>query len=317
MIIDTHGWINKKEHWGKYQSNIMDQSWQDTPDYSETRSVHQKTGIVGRYSSVEELVQMMDEAGVDKTLLHARDMPMEKYGQKTFYWGVKIPNEWNAEQIKQRPDRLIGLGSVYELGGKKAVDELEEIHSLGLLGIKLAPFHNEILPYDERIWPIYEKCIDLDLTVFIHVGWSGTYVVDGEGYGDWHIQRVHHLDRVAVQFPKLKLVAVHAGISEWKTCLMLMLKNVNLYCTTSSLGGHGLIPLEEYALLLKNAKALGILHKVMWGTDNYDQRDELPLVKSIPEITKKYNIGPTMPDLTQEDMDGFLGGYASKFLGIK
>ena len=97
MIIDTHGWINKKEHRGKYQSNIMDQSWQDTPDYSETRSVHQKTGIVGRYSSVEELVQMMDEAGVDKTLLHARDMPMEKYGQKTFYWGVKIPNEWNIK----------------------------------------------------------------------------------------------------------------------------------------------------------------------------------------------------------------------------
>jgi len=308
MIIDTHGWINKKEHWGKYQSNIMDQSWQDTPDYSETRSVHQKTGIVGRYSSVEELVQMMDEAGVDKTLLHAMTTPS---------FNVKVPNEWNAEQIKQRPDRLIGLGSVYELGGKQAIEELEEIHSLGLLGIKFATFHSGTLPYDDRMWPLYDKCIDLGLTVFIHVGWSGTMVMGDKGYGDWHTQRVHHLDRVAVQFPKLKLVAVHAGVSEWKTCLMLMLKNVNLYCNTSGLGGHGLIPLEEYALLLKNAKSLGILHKVLWGTDNYDQREELPLVKSIPGIATKYNIGPTMPDLTQEDMDGFLGGNTAKLLNIK
>jgi len=308
MIIETHSWINKAEHWGKFNGDIMDQSWKASPSYSETRSVHQKTGLVGRYSSVEELVQMMDDAGVDKTLLHAMDTPS---------WGVKVPNEWNAEQIKQRPDRLVGLGSTYELGGKKSIDELEEIHSLGLLGIKVAIFQSGTHPNDERIWPLYDKCIDLDLAVFIHTGWSGTYVVDGKGVGDWELQRVHHLDKVAVQFPKLKLVAVHAGISEWKTCLMLMLKNVNLYCNTSALGGHGLIPLEEYALLLKNAKALGVLHKVMWGTDNYDLRDELPLVKSIPEVTKKYNIGPTMPDLTQEDMDAVLGGNAAKFLNIK
>ena len=118
MIIDTHGWINKTEHWGKQSGDLMDQSWKASPGYSETRSVHQKTGIVGRYTSVEELVQMMDEAGVDKTLLHAMTTPS---------FNVKVPNEWNAEQIKQRPDRLIGLGSVYELGGKQAIDELEEI----------------------------------------------------------------------------------------------------------------------------------------------------------------------------------------------
>ena len=313
MIIDTHIWLNKKEHWGKIQGNLMDQSWKASPDFSQTRSVHQKTGIIGRFSSVEELVQMMDDAGVDKSLLHARDNPN---------WNVKIPNEWNVEQIKKRPDRLVGLGAVYELGGKKAVDELEEIHSLGLLGIKMGTHYadpvNESYPSsDERIWPIYEKCQDLGLSVFIHVGWSGTYVIGDKGYNHWDIQRVHHLDRVAVQFPKLKLVAVHSGVHEWKTCLMLMLKNVNLYCNTSGLGGHGLIPLEEYALLLKNAKALGVLHKVMWGSDNYDQREELPLVKSIPKVTKKYNIGPTMPDLTQEDMDAFLGGNAAKFLNIK
>ena len=307
MIIDSHGWINKKEHWGKLQGDLMDQSWNDA-GFSETRGMWKKTGIVGRYSSVEEMVQMMDEAGVDKTVLHAWQHP---------FWNVKVPNEWNAEQIKQRPDRLAGLGSVYELGGKKAVDELEEIHSLGLLGIKIAPYHSLSHPNDERIWPLYEKCIDLGLAVFIHVGWSGTFVIGNKGYGDWELQRVHHLDKVAVQFPKLKLVAVHAGVSEWKTCLMLMLKNVNLYCNTSALGGHGLIPLEEYALFLKNAKALGVLHKVMWGTDNYDQRDELPLVKSIPEVTKKYNIGPTMPDLTQENMDAFLGGNTAKFLNVK
>ena len=318
MIIDSHSWITKTEHWGKQTGDLMDQSWKASDDYSKNKKIHQKTGVVGRYASVDELVQMMDEAGVDKTLLHSWNHP---------FWDVKIPNEWNADQVKQCPDRLFGLGSVYELDGQKAVRELEEIHSLGLLGIKMGTRHADPIdtmdldtvdPFcDERMWPLYDKCIDLDLAVFVHVGWIGTMVMGDKAYADWELNRVHYLDRVAVQFPKLKLVAVHAGVSEWKTCLMLMLKNVNLYCNTSALGGHGLIPLEEYALLLKNAKALGVLHKVMWGTDNYDQRDELPLVKSIPEITKKYNIGPTMPDLTQEDMDAFLGGNTAKFLNVK
>ena len=305
MIIDSHGWVTEKKHWGIMTPEIMDNS-AEAAGWKNTREMHDRTGIVGRYK-LPDLIEMMDEMGVDRTVTMAMTRPL---------WNGKVPNEFVANNVKQYPDRLIGLGSVYDLGGLKAVKELEEIYSLGLQGIKLAPHTSSVYPWDERIWPVYEKCQDLGLIVYFHTGWSGTFELYGKVHGVWKYQRVEHLDEVCVEFPKLRVVAAHAGIAEWKTCLMLMLKNKNLWANTDGLAA-GYIPPEEYVLMVKNAKALGILNKLMWGTDNVDHRLDLPLAKSLPELGRKHNIGPTMPDITQEDMDLFLGHNAARLFNIK
>ena len=305
MIIDSHGWVTEKKHWGIMTPEIMDNSAAEA-GWTKTRGMHAQTGIVGRYK-LPDLIEMMDEMGVDRTVTMAMTRPL---------WNGKVPNEFVANNVKQYPDRLIGLGSVHDIGGLKAVKELEEIYSLGLQGIKLAPHTSSVYPWDERIWPVYEKCQDLGLIVYFHTGWSGTFELHGKVHGVWKYQRVEHLDKVCVEFPKLRVVAAHAGIAEWKTCLMLMLKNKNLWANTDGLAA-GYIPPEEYVLMVKNAKALGILNKLMWGTDNVDHRLDLPLAKSLPELGRKHNIGPTMPDITQEDMDLFLGHNAARLFNIK
>ena len=174
MIIDSHGWVTEKKHWGIMTPEIMDNSAAEA-GWTETRGMHAQTGIVGRYK-LPDLIEMMDEMGVDRTVTMAMTRPL---------WNGKVPNEFVANNVKQYPDRLIGLGSVSELGGLKAVKELDELYSLGLHGIKLGPHGNDAYPCDKRIWPVYENCQDLGLIVYFHTGWSGTFDIDGKTYGTW------------------------------------------------------------------------------------------------------------------------------------
>ena len=297
MIIDSQGWVSEVEQWGNITGD----------NSSEAFSLKKIDNKPGSKYKLPDLIEMMDEMGVDKTVILGANIPV---------FEAKIPNKFIADNVEQSQDRLIGIGSVHDVDGLKAVREIDEIHSLGLPGVRLSVESSNAYPWDKRIWPIYEKCQDLDLIIYFHTGWSGSVEINGRIHGIWKNQRVEHLDEVCVEFPKLRVVANYAGVSEWKTCLMLMLKNKNLWANTDGLAA-GYIPPEDYILMIKNAKALGILNKLMWGTDNVDQRLDLPLARSLPELAKKHNIGPTMPDITQEDMDGFLGNNAARLFDIK
>ena len=77
---------------------------------------------------------------------------------------------------------------------------------------------------DERIMPIYEKAEELGMVIFVHTGWSGYFLLKN--------QHPLLLDDVAVRFPDLKLVVVHAGENYYEEVVMMMLKNPNMYANT-------------------------------------------------------------------------------------
>ena len=75
-------------------------------------------------------------------------------------------------------------------------------------------------------------------------------------------------------------------------------------------------PLETNIRFLKYAKHFKVLNKVFWGTDNYDPRIDVALVKSLPEKSKEYNLFPTLPEINDEDIKNYLGNNAAKLMGI-
>lgn len=76
-------------------------------------------------------------------------------------------NDFAGELNKEK--RLIAFGSVYPWA-PNALEELERIKSMGLLGVKLHPEYQGFYVDDEKMKPIYKKISELGLITVFHAG---------------------------------------------------------------------------------------------------------------------------------------------------
>ncbi|MDY6794680.1 MAG: amidohydrolase family protein [Actinomycetota bacterium] len=147
---------------------------------------------------VEDYLAMMDAAGVDITVLHGED-------QETTF-AKKIPNEIVARLVEEYPHRFLGFAGVDPHKGKEAVATLEHaVEEMGMVGAMISPWEHLLFSDDERYYPIYERCIEYDIPIWIHASVNFSPQIPLE-YG--HPLK---LDRVAVRYPGLKIIAGHAG----------------------------------------------------------------------------------------------------------
>jgi uncharacterized protein len=84
-----------------------------------------------------------------------------------------------------------------------------------------------IAPNSKEYYPLYAKCVELDLPVYMNVGIPGPRVL-----GD--CQNPMYLDEVCWFFPELTVVMKHGGDPWADLCVKLMLKWPNLYFATSA-----------------------------------------------------------------------------------
>src|SRR5215831_4058088 len=80
---------------------------------------------------------------------------------------------------------------------------------------------------DKKMYPIYAKCVELDLAIFVCAGIPGPRV-------PFACQHVELIDEVMFDFPELRFVTRH-GCEPWQDlAVKLMLKWPNLYYSTSA-----------------------------------------------------------------------------------
>jgi predicted TIM-barrel fold metal-dependent hydrolase len=153
---------------------------------------------------------------------------MDKFGIE--YGVISITDERSADAVRNHPDRFVGALPV---DGNKGMDEIRRIvrlhDELDLRGVTLFPSGvSPQIPLNDKLWyPIYAKCVELDIPVFTTVGVPGPRV-------KMMAQYVGHLDEVCYDFPELKIVMRH-GAEPWEDlAVKLMLKWPNLYYSTSA-----------------------------------------------------------------------------------
>jgi predicted TIM-barrel fold metal-dependent hydrolase len=135
-----------------------------------------------------------------------------------------------ASALKLYPDRFIASCAVDPNLGMDAVRRIDLMHrEFGIRAVSLAPaMLNPQVPIDDkRMYPVYAKCVELDLPVFITVGVPGPRV-------PMAAQRVELLDEVCWFFPELRIVMRHGGEPWDDLAVKLMLKWPNLYYSTSA-----------------------------------------------------------------------------------
>lgn len=146
----------------------------------------------------EGLLSLMNAAGVDVAVLPAED------AESTM--GIKTPNEIVARFAARHPDRFVAMAAVDPHKGMKALKDLETaVTELGMKALCLEPWLHKLPSNHRYYFPIYAKCVELNIPVWIH---SSTNFMPQTAM-DWG--KPIYLDEIAGFFPDLTLVAGHGG----------------------------------------------------------------------------------------------------------
>jgi len=135
-----------------------------------------------------------------------------------------------VDLVRSFPERFLGFAGVDPHKGAGAVESLRlNVEKLGLRGAMISPWEHLMFSDDERYYPIYETCVELDIPIWIHTSFNFSRQIPME-YG-----HPLHLDRVAVRFPELKIVAGHAGWPWVMEMVAVAWRHPNVYIEISGI----------------------------------------------------------------------------------
>jgi predicted TIM-barrel fold metal-dependent hydrolase len=172
--------------------------------------------------SMELFLEEMALAGIDVAVVQGRNSPEVFMGKK--FNAAFIRNERIAELQDRYPGRFIGLGGIDPSNSAHdAVKETERcVRGLALKGIFVEPGRAlQSSPDDPRMYPIYEKCIELDVPVNLM---SGPYAGP-----DIEVSNPLYVDRVATRYPDLRILLGHGGYPYIQEVLGVAFKHTNVY----------------------------------------------------------------------------------------
>lgn len=177
---------------------------------------------------------------------------------------VHSVNQFIAREVAQFPDRLYGFGTLHP---DSTSEDLAELRSLGLHGVKLHPDIQKFELDDPRIFALCEQ-IEGDLTLLLHTG-------DNR----YDFSNPNRLIPLLKAFPKLKVIGAHfGGHTMWQEAArQLAGKYENLWVDCSS---------SFFALNKSQARDLIYAYgtdRVLFGTDYpmWSPKDELEVFRSL------------------------------------
>jgi predicted TIM-barrel fold metal-dependent hydrolase len=163
--------------------------------------------------SLQQMLDTMDRCGVEKSVLSLR---------------AEDPSEHVLSFVRARPDRFVMAAYVDPRRGMTAVRALEKVaKNEPVVLARVVPFMINLPPDDRVYYPIYAKCIELDLPISVNTGIPGP-PAPGK------CQDPMYLDEVCLFFPELKLIMAHGADPWWQVAIRLMIKYRNLYLMTSA-----------------------------------------------------------------------------------
>jgi predicted TIM-barrel fold metal-dependent hydrolase len=160
-----------------------------------------------------ELIEMMDKLGVEKIILTTT---AHKPDQRILDFTTAYPGRFF---LGLSPDLSKGMKALW------AIEEVARDYPVAMA--RVAPFERGIPPNDPIFYPLYAKCIEMDLPVGINTGIAGPPMPS-------ECQNPMLLDKVCYHFPQLKIIMQHGADPWWEFAIRLMIKYRNLYLMTSA-----------------------------------------------------------------------------------
>jgi predicted TIM-barrel fold metal-dependent hydrolase len=158
-------------------------------------------GGLPAYDSIEEMIRQMDEAGVERVFI--AQCKMWSYWRKWMYMDTQL--EEVLQYTQRYPDRFVGLAGYNPYRITESLREIEiAVTRYGFRGVYVHIYGFDIPIHDRKMYPLYAKCVELDVPVSLQVG----HVLEAMPS---ECGRPIYLDRVACDFPELKIIGAHTG----------------------------------------------------------------------------------------------------------
>lgn len=206
------------------------------------------------------------------------------------------------EQAREHPDRFIPfIWPGYAEEWDDAADRVERYaDEFGCRGVKFQGLLQHGYPDDERLYPMYEVCVERDLIVLWHCGIVGF----AQEFGRPHLARYGNsalgVDQVAADFPELRLVIAHLGGNFIYDACVIAGKHENVWMDTAYLAWYApriFPPTTPEAMIEHAAKVAGV-DRLLYGYEGVS-----------PEVVRNTN-------LTASAQDAILGGNAMRLLDL-
>ncbi len=167
---------------------------------------------------VRALLELMDKYRIERAMIGVASR------------GDESRSDDSRRALRDHPDRFFGCVDVDPNRGMDAVRDL--VHAVEELGVKAASafpcgLNPQVPINDKKFFPVYAKCVELDIPINVTAGVPGPRVPFAPQY-------VGLIDEVCWFFPELKFVTRH-GCEPWADlAVKLLLKWPNLYYSTSA-----------------------------------------------------------------------------------
>jgi predicted TIM-barrel fold metal-dependent hydrolase len=168
------------------------------------------------HQDIDLMFQEMDAAGIDMGVVGVMG-PTDKPGF------VSSANQSIADVVRRYPDRFVGVGSLDTSDPDQALEEIDHIQELGLVGLTVEPSTARVPCRfdDRRLYPIYEKAQDRGLPIITVMSCLlGPYLDDCKP--EW-------VDHVATDFADLTVVIQHGAWPYSREAVGLAYKQSNVY----------------------------------------------------------------------------------------
>lgn len=241
--------------------------------------------------ALRDYFAMYDRVGAEHVVIKARDV------ETTF--GLKIRNEDVAEFCREHGPRFIGFAGVDPHKGMDAVRELEfGVRELGLRGLNIQCFECKLPINDKKLYPLYSKCVELDIPVNIHTSINfSTRTAMSYGHPS-------NLDEVMVDFPELRVIASPPGFPWVHELISVAWRHPNVYIGLVAVrpkylnvANSGYEPLLQYGNTVLQDK---IIFGSAWPMQSVEQA-----IADIAELPLKDKV-----------RDKWLGQNAARLLGL-
>jgi len=204
--------------------------------------------------SIETYLQKMDRAGIARSLLIA-----VRAGDLAVRGSYEIPYSRVSDICTKYPDRFSGLAGIDPFRGIQGLRDLDAaVRDFGFVGAHLYPHWFGLAPDAALYYPYYARCCELDIPIMMQVGQNLIYSRHRRLPS---VGRPITLDRVAIDFPELRLLGIHIGVPWAEEMIAMSWKHENVF-----IGVDAYAPKHWPQALVRYLNTYG-REKVLFGTD--------------------------------------------------